>query len=61
MKYVIKEKFWSWGDDFHIYDENQNPVFFIDGKAFSRGKIRETSSRFKQWTGWSSRSFHKRC
>ena len=37
MRYVIKEKFWSWGDDFHIYDENKQPVFFVDGQAFSWG------------------------
>lgn len=37
MRYVIKEKFWSWGDDFFIYDQNQSKVFFVDGKAFSWG------------------------
>lgn len=37
MKYVIKEKFWSWGNDFHIYNTSQEPVFFVDGVAFSWG------------------------
>lgn len=37
MRYVIKEKFWSWGDDFFIQDANQNNVFFVDGIAFSWG------------------------
>ena len=37
MRYVIKEKFWSWGDDFHIYDTDHNPVYFVDGLAFSWG------------------------
>lgn len=37
MQYVIREKFWSWGDDFHIYDTNREPVYFIDGQAFSWG------------------------
>lgn len=37
MRYVIKEKFWSWGDDFHIYDPDQQPVYFVDGIAFSWG------------------------
>lgn len=37
MQYVIKEKFWSWGDDFHIYDAQQNPLFHVDGQAFSWG------------------------
>lgn len=37
MQYVIKEKFWSWGDDFHIYTPDHAPVFYIDGQAFSWG------------------------
>lgn len=37
MRYVIKEKFWSWGDDFYIYDEQQQPLYFVDGQAFSWG------------------------
>ena len=37
MRYVIKEKFWSWGDDFYIYDEHKQPVYFVDGQAFSWG------------------------
>ena len=37
MRYVIKEKFWAWGDDFHIYDVDQQPVYFVDGQAFSWG------------------------
>ena len=37
MRYVIRESFWSWGDDFHIYNEHKQPVFFVDGQAFSWG------------------------
>ena len=37
MRYVIKEKFWSWGDDFYIHDDRQRQVFFVDGQAFSWG------------------------
>ena len=37
MRYVIKEKFWSWGDDFYIFDEKKRQRFFVDGKAFSWG------------------------
>lgn len=37
MRFVIKEEFWSWGDDFYIYDEHQQPVYFVDGQAFSWG------------------------
>ncbi|MBF0196411.1 MAG: LURP-one-related family protein [Planctomycetes bacterium] len=37
MKYSIKEKFWGFGDDFNIYDDNGQSVFFVDGQAFSWG------------------------
>ena len=37
MKYVIKEEFWALADKFHIYDEYQRPIFFVDGKVFSWG------------------------
>jgi uncharacterized protein YxjI len=37
MRYVMKERLFSWGDDFHIKDENGREVFFVDGKAFSLG------------------------
>ena len=36
-RYVLKQKFWSWGDSFHIYDEDRNPVFSIRGQVFSWG------------------------
>ena len=47
MRYVMKEKFWSWGDDFHINDQNNQPVFFVDGHAFSWG----TKLSFQDMTG----------
>lgn len=37
MIYRIKEKFWSWGNDFKITDEQGNDRFLIDGQAFSWG------------------------
>jgi uncharacterized protein YxjI len=33
----MKQKWISWGDDFHVQDENGDNVFFIDGRAFSIG------------------------
>lgn len=33
----MKQKLFSWGDDFYIKDENDQDVFFVDGKAFSFG------------------------
>jgi uncharacterized protein YxjI len=37
MRYVLKEKFFSWGDDFAIQDAQGRDAFFVDGKAFSFG------------------------
>jgi uncharacterized protein YxjI len=37
MRYVMKQKLLSWGDDFTIKDENEADAFFIDGKALSFG------------------------
>ncbi len=37
MIYRIKEKFWSWGNDFTINDKDDQPAFKVDGKAFSWG------------------------
>lgn len=37
MRYVIREKFWSWGDSFQICDENRQPVYQVKGKVFSWG------------------------
>jgi uncharacterized protein YxjI len=37
MRYVLKQKLLSWGDDFYIKDESGRNVYFVDGKAFSFG------------------------
>jgi len=37
MRYVLRQKFWSWGDDFTIRDESGQDVFLVDGRAFSWG------------------------
>ena len=37
MTYQIREKFWSWGDDFQIRDAVGNTAFQVKGKAFSWG------------------------
>jgi uncharacterized protein YxjI len=37
MLYMMKQKLFSWGDDFTIKDENGQDRFFVDGKAFSLG------------------------
>jgi len=37
MQYMMKQKLFSWGDDFYIKDENGTDRFFVDGKVFSLG------------------------
>ena len=37
MRYVMREKFFAFGDDFHIRDEAGRDVYFVDGRAFSLG------------------------
>jgi uncharacterized protein YxjI len=37
MIYLMKQKLFSWGDDFTIKDDAGNDRFFVDGKAFSLG------------------------
>ena len=37
MRYVLRQKFWSLGDDFTIRDAEGQDVFFVDGRAFSWG------------------------
>jgi uncharacterized protein YxjI len=33
----MKQKFWSWGDDFIIRDDHGQDIFLVDGRAFSWG------------------------
>ena len=33
----MKQKLFSWGDDFYIKDEYERDLFFVDGKTFSIG------------------------
>jgi len=37
MRYLMKERFWGFGDDFAIKDADGNDVYFVDGKVFSLG------------------------
>ena len=37
MQYQMKQKLFSWGDDFTIKDAAGSDAFFVDGKAFSLG------------------------
>ncbi len=35
MRYVLKQKLLSWGNDFRIRNEAGDEVYFVDGKVFS--------------------------
>jgi uncharacterized protein YxjI len=35
MRYLLKQKLLSWGNDFRIRNETGEDVFFVDGKVFS--------------------------
>lgn len=37
MRYIMKQKLFSWGDDFCIRDDLGRDVFFVDGKFFTIG------------------------
>lgn len=37
MRFVLKQEFWSFGDDFAIRDEMGNDHYFVDGRVFSFG------------------------
>ena len=37
MRYIMKQKLLSFGDDFYIKDENERDAYFVDGRAFSIG------------------------
>ena len=38
MKLYIKQKVFSWGDKFTVYDENENVYFTVEGEVFTLGK-----------------------
>ena len=37
MRYVLKQKLLSWGDDYYIRDGEGREMYFVDGKAISWG------------------------
>jgi uncharacterized protein YxjI len=37
MRFVMKQKLFSFGEDFYIKDAADSDVYFVDGKAFSFG------------------------
>lgn len=37
MRYLMKQRLFSWGDDFYIKNEQGQDVFYVDGKVFTLG------------------------
>jgi uncharacterized protein YxjI len=37
MRYLMKQRIWSMGDDYRIKDQAGRDCFYVDGKAFSFG------------------------
>src|SRR4051812_16526280 len=37
MRYIMRQKMLSWGDDFTIQDESGRDVYYVDGKVFTLG------------------------
>lgn len=49
MRFYIKEKVFSIGDNFSIFDESGNEVFYVKGQVFSLGnKLRIYDERHKE-------------
>lgn len=38
MKMYLKQKVFSWGDKFSVYDENGNDIYYVQGEVFTFGK-----------------------
>src|SRR5687767_11563596 len=38
MRYVLKQKMFAWGDDFIIKNQDDQPIYKVDGKVFTIGK-----------------------
>ncbi|MGF3114721.1 hypothetical protein ACQV2R_04995 [Facklamia sp. P12937] len=38
MKLYMKQKMWSFKQDFDIYDQNKSPIYRVDSKLISIGR-----------------------
>ena len=38
MKLYLKQKLFTWGDKFSVYDENGTPRYQVEGEVFTFGK-----------------------
>ncbi|MBO5293846.1 MAG: LURP-one-related family protein [Clostridia bacterium] len=38
MRFYLKQRVFSWGDKFTVYDENGGDAYYVEGEVFSWGK-----------------------
>lgn len=63
MNLYLKQKVFSWGDKFRVYDENENDLFFVKGEVFTLGKklhVYDPSDRELVFIRQKFWSFHQR-
>ena len=48
MKLYIKEKVFTWGDQFTVMDEYGQPKYFVEGEVFSWGKKLHVYDRYER-------------
>jgi len=44
MRYHVKERAWTWTEEFEIYDDGQNPIYDVRGRLFSGDHLWLTAS-----------------
>lgn len=51
MKFLIKQRVFSWSDTYDIYDEFGEAKYFVKAKAFSLGHVIHVYNRFDEEVG----------
>ena len=52
MQLLIKQRIFAWGDTYDVYDENEQPRYYVKGKVFSIGhKIHVFDKRTNEEVG----------
>lgn len=51
MKLLIKQRVFSWSDTYDIYDEEENPKYFVQAEVFSLGHQLHVYDRFDNEIG----------
>ena len=46
MRYHVKERAWTWTEEFEIYDDDQKPIYDVRGRLFSGDHLWLTDHQF---------------